>query len=319
MLGIWYIYRTMILKMRILYIFLVLHTLSCTHVLGGNVKALLSFARFTDPENGPYLESYLNINGASLERIANENGGFHAEILVEISISKLGKEVYQDSYRIISPSVSDSSTIIPDFVDIQRILLKDGLHALTISLKDAADQFALPVTINQEIKMINSQNTNMSDLQIVGSMVKNDQPNMYTKVGYDLYPYTSDYYPESVNDLIFYLEFYPSESDKKKKQEYIVDAYVVDDYTRMVSNNLRRYFKHDAQGVGSVLYNFPLQDLESGNYILVVSAATTLKLEKKKKVKHTMQPISQVNTPILSNWKLTYAVIIPLPAPKRRT
>ncbi|MFT4682027.1 MAG: GWxTD domain-containing protein [Granulosicoccus sp.] len=256
--------------MRFTYLILVLLAMSFNDVMGGNVKALLSFARFSDPANGVYLESYLNINGQSLERISDNEGGFHAEVLVEITITKLGKEVYSDNYRVISPTAKDSTQKIADFVDIQRIPLKSGMHELTISFKDAADEFAVPATIVQPIKMSDSQKTYMSDLQIVSSMVKNENPNMYTKVGYDLIPYASDFYPETMKDLTFYMEFYPNKVDQNKNEEYVVDAYIVDSYSRMAVNNLRKYFKRDASEVGSVLHFFPIQNLASGNYILIV-------------------------------------------------
>ena len=277
--------------MRILSIFALLLTLVATDLTAGNVKALLSFSRFADPNNGPYLESYLNINGKGLEPIATEGGGVHAEVLIEISITKLGKEVYKDSYRILSPSVLDSSVQIPDFVDIQRIPLKDGMYDLTISLSDAGDQFALTANIKQQIKMSSPASTYMSDLQIVSGMVKNDNPNMYTKVGYDLIPYASDFYPESITELAFYMEFYPNKADQKKQQQYVVDAYIVDSYSRMAVNNLRKYFKRDASEVGSLLHSFPIRDLVSGNYILVVD----LKDRENKKLDSREFPFQRSN------------------------
>ncbi|MFT4524883.1 MAG: GWxTD domain-containing protein [Bacteroidia bacterium] len=256
--------------MRFLSIIVILSSLSIGDLTAGNVKALLSFSRFADPDNGAYLETYLNFNGSSLEPISADDGGFHGEVLIEISIVKLGKEVYKDSYRVYSPSILDSTSSLPDFVDIQRIPLKNGMYDFTISLKDAADQFALPAIIEQQIKISNSSNTYMSDLQIVGGMIKNESPNMYTKVGYDLFPYASDFYPQTMSDLTFYMEFYPNKSDQSKQQQYVVDAYVVDSYSRMAVNSLRKYFKRDALSVGSVLHSFPIADLTSGNYILVV-------------------------------------------------
>ena len=233
--------------MRFLSIFVILFALNLSDLNAGNVQALLSFSRFADPVNGAYLETYLNFNAESLETLKTDDGGFHGEVLIEISILKLGKEVYKDSYRVFSPTVQDSTLNLPDFVDIQRIPLKNGLHEFTISLTDVGDLFALPATIKQQIKISHSSKTYMSDLQIVGGMVKNEEPNMYTKVGYDLIPYASDFYPKEMKDLMFYLEFYPSKSDQTKAQQYVIDAYVVDSYSRMVVNNLRKYFKRDAQ------------------------------------------------------------------------
>ena len=256
--------------MRFLSIFVILFALNLSDLNAGNVQALLSFSRFADPVNGAYLETYLNFNAESLETLKTDDGGFHGEVLIEISILKLGKEVYKDSYRVFSPTVQDSTLNLPDFVDIQRIPLKNGLHEFTISLTDVGDLFALPATIKQQIKISHSSKTYMSDLQIVGGMVKNEEPNMYTKVGYDLIPYASDFYPKEMKDLMFYLEFYPSNSDQTKAQQYVIDAYVVDSYSRMVVNNLRKYFKRDAKSIGSLLHSFPISDLASGNYILVV-------------------------------------------------
>ena len=238
--------------------------------LAGNVKALISFARFADPAAGPYLETYMNFSGKGLGLIASEDGSYHSEVLVELSIELLGKTVYSDQFRVMSPSIADSSLTVPDFVDLQRIPLKNGMYDMSIRLSDPSDPFDVPASLSQKIKMQHINRSYMSDIQVISGMTNSESATMYTKVGYELIPYASDFYPENMNELIFYTEFYPGKADQASKMGFLVDAYVVDQQTRGVVNNLRKYFKRDAGSVETILYKFPIEDLPNGNYALVV-------------------------------------------------
>lgn len=260
--------------------------------MAGNVTALISFARFADPAKGPYLETYMNFSGKNLGLLDSEDGTYHSEVLVELTLDLLGKTVYSDQYRVISPSVSDTSLAVPDFVDLQRIPLKNGMYKMTIRLSDPSDAFDVPTTITQQIKMQHINKTYMSDVQIISGMTKSESPTMYTKVGYDLFPFASDFYSETMNELIFYTEFYPGKADKASKMSFLIDAYVIDQQTRGVVNNLRKYFKREAGEVETVLHKFPITQLSSGNYALVVE----LKDKNNKKLDSREFPFQRSNT-----------------------
>ena len=242
----------------------------CASAQGGNIKALFSFARFADPDGAGYLETYLNVNGSSLTTREDVDGSLFGELEVNIRIGKGGKLVFEDNYRVVSPMAGENK-IIPDFVDVQRLPLKNGNYTLTLSISDVHDADAEPATISQELLMKQFKSkTTLSDLQILTGFVKSENENVLTKVGYDLFPYSSDFFPPRMTQLAFYVEAYNLVA-KKGNENYLIDTYIMDAETEVIVGDYRKYFtKKAVDEVVPVLHSYPIEDLPSGKYTLVV-------------------------------------------------
>lgn len=243
--------------------------IACTTVDAGNVKALFSFARFADPTGAGYLETYLNVNGSSMATRQDVDGTLLGELEVKIRIGKGGALVYEDNYRVVSPIAGEDGSI-PDFVDVQRIPLKNGNYTLTLSVSDVYDPSGEPATITQDLLMKQFKaKTTLSDLQILTGFVKSEEPSVLSKVGFDLIPYSSDFFPPQMSQLAFYVEAYNLKA-KKGSDTYLIDTYITDAETELVVGDFRKYFmKKAGDEVIPVLHSFPIRSLPSGTYTLV--------------------------------------------------
>ena len=189
---------------------------------------------------------------------------------MNIRIGKAGTLLFEDNYRVISPPAEENG-LIPDFVDIQHYPLKNGTYTLTLSITDVQDPDAEPSTVSQEVTIKHLKNqTSLSDIQVLSRFVKSEKENVLTKGGYDLIPYSSDFIPPHMTQLAFYVEAYNLKSNKKNEQ-YLIDSYIIDPETELVIGDFRKYFMKPAiEGVTPLLHSFPIAELPSGTYALVV-------------------------------------------------
>lgn len=131
----------------------------------------------------------------------------------------------------------------------------------------------------------NNINYFISDIQPIGEYKKSTSKSILTKNGIDLTPYTSNFYPETQNRISFYTEIYNTnkanasktsladkqfKTDSGKPFKYLVKAFIESADGGQVVNELGTYFKKDSAQVIPILHSFQIDELETGNYNLVI-------------------------------------------------
>lgn len=277
--------------------------------IGQNLRAEFATTRFESPVDGPYIETYLKLIGSSLAPVEVDSGSY-SEVFITIHISKGVWVPFKDAYKVRGP-INPRGEIPMDFIDQRRIPLKPGTYDFEMTIKDLKDSLSPPAKINQVLMiekarsfsvdssatqtLINSadQDLEMSDLdenntssnkpvsykspffisgiQLVDSYSSSRSPNILTKSGFDLIPYTSDYYPESKTDITFYAEVYGiSKSERPSERDFLVDMFIENADDGKLVEGLRKFVKRQYAEVVPVLQSLPIDRLETGNYNLVV-------------------------------------------------
>ena len=236
-----------------------------------NLRAELALSKFSSVEEGPYLETYLRLKGESLKLTSTE-GGFRATVLITYSISKAGSEIYKDSYKLNGPLTAEGM-LSSDFIDLQRIPVKNGKHEVVMSIKDANNPEGTEAEITHEVVFEDKAfRVFISDFQLVDSYSKTEQENIFSKVGYDLIPYTTNFYPETTDEITFYTEIYNTDRKFGGDSEFLVNMFIESAEDGRIVGELRKFSKHTGEMVVPILHSFPLVDVESGNYNLVLEA-----------------------------------------------
>jgi GWxTD domain-containing protein len=234
-----------------------------------DIRAELGMARFVTPDNGAYIETYLLLKGHSLGVAEAEQGKFFSEVAIIIKVSKGGNVVHEDAYRVKGPLLGEGE--MADFIDQQRIPLKDGSYELDFTIYDVSRKDALPARVIQEVTIISKERAvQLSDIQLVSSFTKTETPNMLSKAGFDLVPYTNNFYPQVKEELNFYFEVYNTDRKVGKDGEFLLNIMVENADDGSLAGNLRQYFKRSGAPVIPVLHSFPLKHVPSGNYNIVV-------------------------------------------------
>ena len=234
-----------------------------------NLQAYFSYCTFNSPDKGPYLETYVTVIGKSAVYKRNANGKFQAAIQISLTLKQDTVVKYFDRYNLLSPENDDSVNITFDFLDQQRITVPNGRYLLGISIADNNNN-SNTFSLEQPIK-INYQNDSISisDIELLTSYNKAEQVTPLTKSGFDLIPYTSNFFPIHLTHIKFYTEIY--NTDKVITDQPFLVRYSVKSYeTKQVVASLSNFSKQTAKGVNVIMGTFPIDKLPSGNYHLTI-------------------------------------------------
>ncbi len=225
------------------------------------------FAEFNSPQ-GPYIETYMSILGKSAVFVKKSNNKFQAEIEITMIFKNQDKIITFNKYNLQSPEIDDTSQIKPNFIDLQRISLENGKYQVEISIKDLnSDEEALIIIDEFELNF-NSNEIQISGIELIESISETKSVNPLTKNGLDLVPYVSSFYPQNLNKLSFYTEIY--NSDKVLNSDFILKYFIQTYEKSVVLDQFSRFKKLSSATIIPFLGEFNIENLTSGNYLLVL-------------------------------------------------
>ena len=233
------------------------------------VTAYFTRCAFNTPDNKPYMETYISVLGNSVSFKKNSAGKYQGVVEVGILFSQNGAIKASKKYNLMSPEQKDTLNR-PPFIDQQRFQLDTGSYDLEMMI---TDKNINGKTFSMKEKVIigfASSKVNISDIQPLVSFAKAEKPGPLTKNGFDLIPYTSDFYPENVSDISFYAEVYNTKVVLGENEKYLL-SYYIESYEKKTQIPKYSAFKKETTGPVSVLLSkFNIAELPSGNYNLVI-------------------------------------------------
>ncbi|MDG1147065.1 MAG: GWxTD domain-containing protein [Crocinitomicaceae bacterium] len=253
------------------HLFLLLVTLSFTaqanagnNAYTKNLRAYVDSKQFYAPGIGNYIEFQLQFVGYSLNYIKSESG-LSAEVVVEMEVSQGSRIIASDAYRLSSPLITDS--IIDDFYDIKRFVLKPGGYTFKIKLRD----------LNSENESLESSQTivieelgdaiSISDIQIAETASKTtNESSVFYKSGYEMIPHLSTFYPKELSAIPVYFELY--NTSQLEDSVFAIKQTLIHADTEQEFENLTVFSKHDAVAVVPFLRVIDISEVPTGKYIL---------------------------------------------------
>ena len=236
----------------------------------GNLKAYFTYCTFNSPDNGPYIETYLSVVGNSAIYKKTENNTFQSKTEITL-IFKQGDEIKKfKKYNLLSPEISDSLAEKVNFMDQQRISLPNGKYEFEISIRDLNSE--KPPFKSTQILTLDYPTTkiSISDIELVESLKKTTTKSIITKSGYDIIPYTSDFYPESFEKIAFYSEIYNTNKVLGNDEAFLISYFIETYENNKLVANYKRFSRETAKSVNILLASFSIENLPSGNYNLVI-------------------------------------------------
>ena len=260
------------MKNTMKYIFLVfISFLLCSNLFSENLKASFTYCTFNSPTDGPYIETYLSVLGSSVVYRNNKNN-YQGTIEITYIFKQGDKIIKFKKYNLLSPTIKDSASIKPDFVDQQRISLPKGNYEFEITIEDT-NSTNPPFKSTQLLPLnFDNQTVAVSDIELVESLKKTETKTIITKSGYDIFPYTSDFYPESFDKIAFYAEIYNMDKALGDGAGFLINYAIESSEKNKTIGNLKSFIRAEAKPVNVVLKSFPIDNLPSGNYNLVIEA-----------------------------------------------
>jgi GWxTD domain-containing protein len=257
---------------KFLLLWACLSILAFTQSEAKQLQALFSRATFFNPVEGPYIETYLKIFGPSADYVKTSRGTFQASLEVTILFKKDDNIVDFRKYNLLSAEVEDTAKNLPSFIDQQRIPLPYGVYQLELYLKDNNTKDD-PIEHAQVVALeYNKTDPKYSDIQFVESFKKSEKENILTKSGFDLVPFVGDFFPESMDRLNFYTEFYNLDKKIGENEDFLFKYYLESFETSFSLGDFSKFQRQKASTVNPILAAIPISELPSGNYNLVVEA-----------------------------------------------
>lgn len=235
-----------------------------------NMNANLEFLRFYNPENGPYVETYLSVNMMGLQLEEVEEGKFQAKVNLLLVFRNNDSIVDFSKTQIHSPIVEDTSKLNINFIDQQRFFLPNGKYSLDIEFQDALiEKEAFKTTGNFELNFAGDK-VQFSDFEFLESYSRSEEWKVNTKNGYDMVPHVGNFFSSNDTILTYYAEFYHADKELGENEEFLLMAYISPADGSQVNNNYVVRKKLKAKNVNVVMSTFNLANLASGNYHLVL-------------------------------------------------
>lgn len=237
----------------------------------GGVQAYFAYSAFAKNGKEPFIETYFTITGNSVKYVKTGTGFYQGKVEVVLVLKQAGVIKFADKYTLLSPGTSDSLNG-KDFIDQQRIPLSEGDYELEFTLKDINSSDSA-VSHTEKISVsFPADKISISDISFCESYTATINQSMFSKNGYDMIPFPSDFFPENMNKLIFYSEVYNSNKSLPQGDAFLINLFVEDADNLQPAGGLRKFVKETAKDVVVVFYELPIEHLKSGNYNLVVEA-----------------------------------------------
>jgi GWxTD domain-containing protein len=228
------------------------------------VRVFIDHQTFYNSETGPYLEVVFSFEGKSMKSVKTLGGQYIAQAKCNVFISQ-GTQVFQFAKfnANSTPSLLPKAT---DFMSVERFPLADGTYEMTVEVADANDSLAAPLVHTEKIEISHlSEGCFFSDIAFISAFTNTMQENAFSKAGYDLIPYVSNYYPTSLDGLILYAELYNSRKLLGKKISFAYALCITDALQNEIPNS-KRIIRAEAEDVLPLLQTLDISNLTTGEY-----------------------------------------------------
>lgn len=235
-----------------------------------SVKAFLSYSTFYSPQDGPYVETYLSIAASSINFVKNENGKYQGKVEITLIFKDGEKIADHKKLNLSSPEVTDSTNTYFSFIDVQRFILDNGKYTLDFKIKDL-NSSKEPLAATDEI-IIDYKTTDIqiSGIEFIDSYKNTTEENILSKSGLDMIPYPLGFYSKYQKKLSYYSEIYFSKKILGENQKFLIKSYIESYEKKTLQNGFFTQKIVESNEVIPFFHEFPIEELPSGNYNLVV-------------------------------------------------
>lgn len=258
------------MKKFILFLLLTI-TGSVQYMEAKNLYARFSYSGFLAPEKGPYIETYLSIDGHSTNYQMVNQGIYQASIEASLLFSQGDSVRYFDKFNLLGPEITDTIHEIKDFTDLHRVSLPNGTYQLELSIRDKNNPSAKAYIVKQQVVINYYTNViSISDIELISSYKPSEAISPLVKNGFEIIPFVDNFYGQENNQIKFYCEYYYTQS-VLGTTDFLLTYQLVNYESRRIVDANSNFTRQKPKEVGILLSEFDITDLPSGNYNLVVS------------------------------------------------
>lgn len=257
-------------------IYLLIGTLLFSFSLNAkNLGLDISYSQYMTADNSPYVELYFALSGKSVVLTKNENNTYFGGIEVLVTFKQDSVVKAADKFRISTPKSGDTLSFDQILIQQERFSLPKGRYNLVMEIFDINNPEEKHIVNQKVVVYLGRDEVSSSDLTFLDHYSPATADSKYAKSGYDLIPLVSSgvhYFPESVEEISYYVELYNINKAIPDGEPYLLKRYIENIDNSKVVDKLASFSKKKAGIVEPVLSGFNIKELPTGNYNMVVEA-----------------------------------------------
>ncbi len=229
-------------------------------------------AAFFSPEMGPYVETYLSVNGNSLVYKLNNDNFYEAAVETTLVFKNANQVKEFRKFKVMSPALADTTTIFPDLSEMQRIPIPEGVYNFQLQVRDLnASDTTLPFKHSGLITVNFPKNQlSISDMELVEQYAPAYKENIYVKGETEYKPYVSHIIPKDMKSIKVYAEVYNAAYEFGPIEDFLVLFHIERVHTSKPINEFSSIQKETAHNVNVIFKELSIAGLPAGNYYLVI-------------------------------------------------
>lgn len=236
----------------------------------GKPQIFFNYSTFHMPKQNPYIETYMSVIGNSVGYKPTKAGFSKAEIEITMLFKNNDKIVDFKKYILNSPETADSIKNKPNFIDQQRFSLPNGNYLFELQIVDLNKKNDTLYYNDSIVLNYTDNEVQISDICFIESYTPTVKANMLSKSGYDLVPYISNFYPQSVSKLIFYAEIYNTQFVLGNEEKFLASYFIESAETGVRLTNFNSFSRKSSADVVVLFAEMPIEKLPTGNYSLAI-------------------------------------------------
>ncbi len=251
-------------------LFILLFSLLAMSGQAQNVRAYLSYNTFYSPKEGPYLETYVSVDGTSVEWKKNENNLFQSQLELTIIFEQDTNVINYSKVIVKGDEVKDSSAMNIEFMNTQRFVLPNGDYRLKVKIDDLNDTLNAEYIVSYLTIFVPDTSASISSIEAVKRLSKTITPNISSHSGFDMIPNIYNYFPSKDTIFTFYAELYHIDKSIGENEPYIISYYISNFESNTIIPDFKTFKRRTAKKADAIIGQFDISNLSTGNYVFTI-------------------------------------------------
>jgi len=238
----------------------------CLAIPSFALRVFIDHQTYYSSETGSYIEFAFAFNSKSMSPKKAEDGLYYCNAKCVIALILPHSDSIVKVLSVNAKSDPSLTNSVEDFMIIERLRVPTGNFTLDFLISDENNPTEQGLYHQEEISISNlSQGSFFSDISFVSAYTPTVEANAFSKAGYDLLPYVSNYYPSSINSMILYGECYNSNLVIGKNTSFAFAIEITDKLDHPISNT-KRILRAESGEIVPFIHSIDIKDLPSGEY-----------------------------------------------------
>lgn len=231
-------------------------------------KVYFNYKVFHTPDQQNILSTSLQFIGGSFKYKGDGMGNLQSKVEITQIFSQGDSVVVFDKYVLDSPLMADS--LVDDFYDVRRYSLAEGIYDYELIIVDQLTGESVQGEQAIQINGVSADEIAISDLEFIEDASKTDEQNNFTKSGFFLLPFMTNYYPPEYDKIAFYAEVYNSSNLIGQDAQFLFTCSISTYPEGKPISDIFKFKRLTANSVVPVIMFVPIENLRSGEYNLTV-------------------------------------------------